>query len=104
MVAREGIFKERSKKAVRFPPTPAPPRRLLNARGGERPKREGGTRVGRPLLDPPLQLSPEQSGQEEFKLQVLPGEITSALHKNPTSAPGPRLHLVLMGLVLFSNS
>lgn len=34
------------------------------------------------MLDPPQQLSPEQSGQEEFVLQLLPGETTSALHKN----------------------
>lgn len=64
-----------------FPP-------LLKARGGERPSREGGTWVDRPLLDPLLQLSPEQSGQEEFKLQLLPGEITSAIRKSPTSAQG----------------
>lgn len=61
---------------------------LQKARGGERPSREGGTCVDRPLLDPLLQLSPEQSGQEEFKLQLLPGEITSAIHKSPTSAQG----------------
>lgn len=73
-----------------FPP-------LQKARGGERPSREGGTCVDRPLLDPLLQLSPEQSGQEEFKLQLLPGEITSAI---------PHLHKEhRMGLVLlFSNS
>lgn len=97
---REGIFKEERAGKLCAPPPP-----LLNARGGERPKREGGTWVDRLLLDPSQQLSPEQSGQEEFKLQLLPVEITSALHKNPPSAQGIRLRLVLMGLVLlFSNS
>lgn len=84
---REGIFKEQ--RAGKLSASPRPP--LLNARGGERPEREGGTWVDRPLRDPPQQLSPEQSGQEEFKLRFLPGEIISALHENPPSAQGTQI-------------
>lgn len=68
---------------------------------GETTGREGGTWVDGPMLDPPQQLSPEQSGQEEFILQLLPGEITSALHRKPRNLLiEPRLGLILF----FSNS
>lgn len=83
---------------------PPPPLTERERRGetGER-GREGGTWVDRLLRDPPQQLGPEQSGQEEFKLQLLPGE--TIFSEIPHLLRELRLRRVVMGLVLlFSNS
>lgn len=69
---------------------------------GETRRREGGTWVDGPMLDPPQRLSPEPLGQEEFILQLLPGEITSACppQEIPYLLREPGLGLILF----FSNS
>lgn len=74
---------------------------LLNERGGETQTREGGTWVDGPMLDPPQQLSPEQSVKKSLystsfcqEIQPLPST------KIPRLSREPRLGLVLF----FSNS
>lgn len=81
----------------------APHPRLTECEGREgRDSGEGGTWVERPLLDPPQQLSSEQSGKEEFKLHLLQTNHL-ARRKNPTSVQRTHIASCSLGLVLFNS-